>query len=120
VCETNVHHPIDSSLLQYGVRVLQRLAARAAEIAPTVGLLRDRIKAVRHRVLEIARAGRSQGVQSRPRRESSYRGLLRIVRPVVTGAPRIADKIADRRVTRHLGWQEEEVGPRRSRPIWIA
>lgn len=107
VCETNVHHPTDSSLLQDGVRVLQRLAARAAEIVPRVGPLRDRRKAVRHRVLEIARAARSRGEHSKQRRERSYRALLRIVRPVLTGALRIAAKLRDKRVTRHLGWQEE-------------
>ncbi len=109
VCETNVHHPTDSSLLQDGVRVLQRLAGRAAEVVPALGQLRDRAKAVRNRVLEIARAARSRGEQSKQRRESSYRALLRIVRPVVTGAGRIAGKLGDKRVTRHLGWQEEVV-----------
>jgi IS5 family transposase len=109
VCETNVHHPTDSSLLQDGVRVLQRLAGRAAEVVPSLSHMRDRAKAVRNRVLEIARAARSRGEQSKQRRESSYRALLRIVRPVVTGAGRIARKLGDRRVTRHLGWQEEVV-----------
>ena len=109
VCETNVHYPTDSSLLQDGVRVLQRLAGRAAEVVPTLGQMRDRAKAVCHRVLEIARAARSRGEQSQRRRESSYRALLRIVRPVVTGAGRIAGKLGDQRVTRHLGWQEEVV-----------
>jgi IS5 family transposase len=109
VCETNVHHPTDSSLLQDGVRVLQRLAGYAAELVPALGHIRDRAKAVRNRVLEIARAARSRGEQSKRRRERSYRALLRIVRPVVTGARRIAGTLGDRRVTRHLGWQEELV-----------
>jgi len=109
VCETNIHHPTDSSLLQDGVRVLQRLADRAAEVVPALGQMRDRAKAVRNRVLEIARAARSRGEQSKRRRESSYRALLRIVRPVVSGAGRIAGKLGDKRVTRHLGWQEELV-----------
>ncbi len=109
VCETNVHHPTDSSLLQDGVRVLQRLAGRAAELVATLGPLRDRTKAVRNRVLEITRAARSPGEQAQRRRERSYRALLRIVRPVVTGAGRLARKLGDRRVIRHLGWQEEAV-----------
>jgi IS5 family transposase len=107
VCETNIHHPTDSSLLQDGVRVLQRLAGHAAEVVPAVGRMRDRAKAVRNRVLEITRAARSRGEQSQQRRERSYRGLLRIVRPVVTGAARSAARLGDRRVTRHLGWEEE-------------
>lgn len=109
VCETNVHHPTDSSLLQDGVRVLQRLAERAAEVVPALGRMRDRAKAVRNRVLEIARAARSPGEPSKRRRERSYRTLLRIVRPVVSGARRVAAKLGDKRVTRHLGWQEEAV-----------
>lgn len=109
VCETNVHYPTDSSLLQDGVRVLQRLAEQAAEVVPALGQLRDRTKAVRNRVLEIARAARSRGEQSMQRRERSYRALLRIVRPVVTGARRIAGKLGDQRVTRHLGLEQELV-----------
>jgi IS5 family transposase len=109
VCETNVHYPTDSSLLQDGVRVLQRLAERAVEVVPALGHIRDRAKAVRNRVLEITRAARSRGEQSRQRRERSYRALLRIVRSVVSGAGRIAGKLSDQRVTRHLGWQEEVV-----------
>ncbi len=109
VCKTNVHYPTDSSLLQDGVRVLQRLAERAAEVVPAVGAMRNRAKAVRNRVLEIARAARSRGEQSKERRESSYRVLLRIVRPVVTGARRIAGKLANKRVTRHLGWEGEMI-----------
>jgi IS5 family transposase len=107
VCETNVHHPTDSSLLQDGVRVLQRLAGRAAELVPALGPMRDRAKAVRNRVLEIARAARSPGEQSKQRREKSYRALLRIVRPVVSGAVRMAQKLGDGRVTRRLAWPEE-------------
>jgi IS5 family transposase len=71
--------------------------------------MRDRAKAVRNRVLEIARAARGRGEQSKRRRESSYRALLRIVRPVVTAAGRIAGKLGDQRVSRELGWQEELV-----------
>lgn len=107
VCETNVHYPTDSSLLQDGMRVLQRLAEQAAELVPAVGTMRNRAKAVRNRVLEIARAARSRGEQSKQRRERSYRGLLRIVRPVVTASRRIASKLADKRVTRHLEHQAE-------------
>lgn len=107
VCETNVHYPTDSRLLQDGTRVLQRLAEHAEELVPAVGRMRDRAKAVRNRVLEIARAARGRGERFKKRRESSYRALLRIVRPIVTGAGRIADKLGDKRVTRHLGLQGE-------------
>lgn len=102
VCETNIHHPTDSSLLQDGVRVLQRIAARAEQLVPNLGQMRDRSKAVRNRVLEIARAARTRGAPAQERREESYRSLLRIVRPVVTVATRVTDRLGDGRVTRHL------------------
>jgi IS5 family transposase len=102
VCETNVHYPTDSSLLQDGVRVLQRVMQRAEELVPALGRMRDRSKSVRHRILEIARAARSRGPAAQERREHSYRLLLRIVRPVVTQAEVAAQKLDDRRVTRHL------------------
>ncbi len=103
VCETNVHYPADSTLLQDGVRVLQRVMQRAEELVPSLGKLRDRAKSVQHRVFEIARAARAKGEQAQDRRKLSYRKLLRIVRPVATAATRAADKLGDSRVTCHLG-----------------
>ena len=107
VTETNVHYPTDSSLLGDGVRVLQRVVARAEKLVPSLGTLRDRSKSVRNRMLEIGRAARGKGEAARDRREQSYRKLLRIVRPVVTAASSAADKLGDGRVTRHLGFMEE-------------
>jgi len=109
VCETNVHYPTDSSLLQDGARVLQRVVRQAEELVPLLGRMRNRSKAVRNRVLEISRAARGRGDAARTRREKSYRALLRIVRPIVTRAGHVAGKLGDGRVTRHLGRQEELV-----------
>lgn len=106
VCETNIHHPTDSSLLSDGVRVLQRLVGRAEELVPAIGGLRNRSKSVRNRIIEIARAARGKGEAARERRVLSYRKLLRIVRPVVTAASAAADKLGDGRVTRHLGFMD--------------
>lgn len=103
VCETNVHYPTDSALLQDGVKVLQRVIQRAEELVPSLGKLRDRAKSVHHRVFEIARAARAKGEQAQERREQSYRKLLRIVRPVVTAATRAAEKLGESGTTRHLG-----------------
>ena len=102
VCETNVHYPTDSSLLGDGVRVLQRVVARAQEIVPALGRARDRWRSVRRRMLDIARSTRSRGDAARKQREMSYRKLLRTVRPVVTTARQVADKLGEGRVTRHL------------------
>lgn len=103
VCETNVHYPTDSSLLQDGVRVLQRAVRRAEELLPSLGRMRDRSKSVRNRVLEIARSTRGKGPAAQERRERSYRALLRIVRPVVTEASVVAQRLGDGRVTRRVG-----------------
>jgi IS5 family transposase len=102
VCETNVHYPTDSSLLNDGVRVLQRLVRRAEELVPSLGRMRDRSKSVHNRAFEIARASRGRGAPAQEQRDRSYRSLLRIVRPVVTEATRVADRLVDGRVTRHL------------------
>lgn len=103
VCETNVHYPTDSSLLQDGARVLQRLVRRSEEVAPSLGRMRNRSRAVRNRILEIARAARGRGDGAKKRRETSYRSLLRIVRPIASSASTAARKLGDKRVTRHLG-----------------
>jgi IS5 family transposase len=107
VCETNVHYPTDSSLLQDGARVLQRIVSQAEELLPGLGKMRDRSKSVRNRVLEIARAARGRGEAARERRKKSYRALLRIVRPVVTSAAQVAGQLGDGGVTRHLGCHEQ-------------
>jgi IS5 family transposase len=102
VCEANVHYPTDSDLLEDGVRVLHRLAQRAIALVPSLEPVRDRSRAVRRRVLDIARTTRSRGEAAKQRRESTYRSLLRVARPVVTGVARIAERLGDRRVTRHV------------------
>jgi len=109
VCETNVHYPTDSSLLQDGVRLLHRTVQRAEQLLPSLGRVRDRSRAVQHRVLEIARASRGRGEAAKQRRNKSYESLLRIVRPAVTAASTVARKLGDSRLTRHLSWVEEAV-----------
>jgi IS5 family transposase len=109
VCETNIHYPTDSSLLQDGVRVVQRLVKDAEQVLPSLDQMRNRSKAVRNRALEIARAARSRHKDAKQRREKSYRSLLKIVRPMVANATRVVKKLGDRRVTRHLNWADEMV-----------
>lgn len=108
VCETDVHYPTDSSLLQDGVRVLKRFVRRAEKLVPSLGRMRNRSTAVRNRVLEINRSTRGRGEAARQQRERSYRGLLRLARPVATHAARALGKLTDRRVTRHLGWDWQQ------------
>ena len=109
VVETNVHYPTDSSQMADGNRVLTRLATRAKELVPSLGSVRNRCRATLHRVLEINRAARSRRPEAKDRMKGSYRSLMRITRSVVTDAKRIADKLGDGRVTRHLGNAEQAV-----------
>lgn len=109
VCESNIHHPTDSTLLRDGVRVLLRAVKRAEELMPTLPTTRDRSRAALHRVLEIERGARVKGEEGKRRRKTSYRGLLRITRSVMTGATRAARKLGDGRATRHLDFVDQVV-----------
>jgi IS5 family transposase len=109
VCETNIHHPSDSSLLQDGVRVAQRLVKEAEALIPSLGSMRDRSRSMLHRVLEIGRASRSRTKDAPKRREKAYRAMLRTTRAVVTEASRVTDKLDDGRVTRHLDFTGQMV-----------
>jgi IS5 family transposase len=107
VCEANIHYPQDSSLLQDGVRVAQRLVKEAEAFLPSLGRMRDRSRSVLHRVLEIGRASRSRTTDAGKRREKSYRAMLRTTRAVVSEASKVAEKLDDGRLTRHLQWSEQ-------------
>ena len=75
--ETNIHYPTDSSLMGDGVRVLTRAMKKITKIAGEVGTkLRNRSRSVKLRVLDIARAARAKGPQSRDKLKSAYGKLL--------------------------------------------
>jgi IS5 family transposase len=94
VVETDIHYPTDSSLLGDGVRVLTRVMKRVTAIAGRVGtVLRDRSRSVKLRVIEIARAARSKGPQSRERLAGLYGHLLATTSRVVGQAKRFATEI---------------------------
>jgi transposase, IS5 family len=96
VVETNIHYPTDSSLLGDGVRVLTRVMKKITAIAGEVGAkLHDRSRSVKYRVLEIARAARAKGPQSRAKLEKAYGNLLMSTSRVVGQAKRFAREIAD-------------------------
>jgi hypothetical protein len=96
VVETNIHYPTDSSLLGDGVRVLTRVMKKITGIVGGVGAkLHDRSRSVKYRVLEIARAARAKGPQSRAKLERAYGNLLMSTSRVVGQAKRFAREIAD-------------------------
>ena len=95
VTETNIHYPTDSSLLLDGVRVLTRTMKRAVEISGNVGeRVRDRMRSVGHRAMEIARITRAKGQkQTKEKLQASYKRLLKATGQVVAQAKRIADEV---------------------------
>lgn len=97
VTETNIHYPTDSSLLGDGVRVLTRTMKKIVEIGGNVGeQVRDRIRSVSHRLLEIARISRSRVKnQGKERLQHAYQRLLNSTGQVVAQAKRIADEVAN-------------------------
>jgi transposase, IS5 family len=95
VLETNIHYPTDSSLLGDGVRVLTRGRQKVEDLAGKAGAqLRDRSRSVQLRVLDIARAARSQGAQSQDKLKKGYAKRLLSTRRVVGQAKRFARDIA--------------------------
>src|SRR6516162_1589636 len=88
VTETNIHYPTDSSLLSDGVRVLTRTMKRIVEISGKAGEhVRDRMKSVGRRVMEIARITRTKGQkQTKEKLQASYKRLLHTTGQVVAQA----------------------------------
>ena len=96
VVETNIHYPTDSSLMGDGVRVLTRAMKKITKIAGEVGTqLRDRSRSVKLRVLDIARAARAKGPQSKDKLQSAYGKLLSSTSRVVGQAKRFAKEVAE-------------------------
>jgi IS5 family transposase len=106
VCETNIHYPTDSSLLRDGVRVLQRLVKESVAVITSLYPIRDRSRSALHRVLEINRAARCRRKESKKRLKKSYISLLKITNSVLSDAGKIAKKLNDGRVTRHLCYSD--------------
>ena len=99
VVETNIHYPTDSTLLGDGTRVLTRMMKRAA-VSKRGGLktkVRDRMRSVKRRVLEIALAARQKGPQGEERKKAAYRRLVSLARKVVNQADRVRTEVETRR-----------------------
>ena len=97
VVETNIHYPTDSSLLGDGARVLTRTMKKITALIPQCGTgtrLRDRMRSIGRRVMEIARTSRSKGPQVQERMKQGYRRLLTATRKVVNQAKRFRDEMA--------------------------
>jgi transposase, IS5 family len=96
VVETNVHYPTDSSLLGDAVRVLTRTMKKITKIVGDGGAkLRDRSRSVKLRMLEIARAARAKGPQSKERLTQAYSQLLNSSSRVLGQAKRFSQEISE-------------------------
>jgi transposase, IS5 family len=94
VVETNIHYPTDSSLLGDGNRVLTRLMKKVTAVAGQVGTkLRDRMRSVARRVVEIARASRVKGEKGKEKLQPVYRKLLDITGRIAAQAKRFSAEI---------------------------
>lgn len=95
VVEKNIHYPTDSSLLNDGARVLTRTMKKITELTGKAGTkLRNRMRAIGHRAMEIARTSRSKGPQVQKKLKQGYRRLLTVTRKVVNQAKRFRNEVA--------------------------
>ncbi len=95
VVEANIHYPTDSSLLGDGARVLTRTMKKITEVTGEAGTrLRNRMRTIGHRAMEIARTSRSKGPQVEEKMKRGYRRLLTATRQVVNQAKRFREEIA--------------------------
>lgn len=87
VVETNIHYPTDSSLLGDGGRVLTRTMKRIEKQAGGLKRkIRDRMRAVKKRVVAIALAARQIGPQRDQRHRRQYADLLTLTGRILSQA----------------------------------
>jgi IS5 family transposase len=119
VVETNIHYPTDSTLLGDGVRVLTRVMKKVTAVAGKVGTqMRDRMRSVKRRMLEIARASRDLSEKGKQKRALAYGKLLEVTGRVVGQARKFSSQIASkvkrgsRKVLQKAKRQLDEMIPR--------
>jgi IS5 family transposase len=119
VVETNIHYPTDSTLLGDGVRVLTRLMKRVTQVAGQAGTkFRNRTRAVRLKVLAIARASRNKTKAGQQKMKEAYVKLLEVTSRVVGDAKKFAREIRERvkngnhKILRKAKKQLEQMIPR--------
>ncbi len=98
VVETNVHYPVDSTLLADGVRVLARTIRRAKPILKDTverarTLFRDRSRRVRQVTKELIDASRRRGEQAAQEVKQHYQRLLDLTRQVVEQAQQVQEHL---------------------------
>jgi hypothetical protein len=94
VVETNIHYPTDSSLLGDGARVLTHTMKKIER--KSGGLkqrIRDRMRAVKKRVVAIAMASRQKGPQREEQQRKQYAELLTVTRRILNQAKRVVEEV---------------------------
>ncbi len=87
VVETNIHYPTDSSLLGDAAWVLTRTMQQLqAEVGGAGTPLRNWLRSIGHRLIEIGRATRSRGEAAVARQQAAYQKLLAATRQVLRQA----------------------------------
>ncbi len=94
VVETNIHYPTDSSLLGDGARVLTRTMQQIqAEVGHVGTAVRNRLRSVAHRLIEIGRASRGRGEAALARQRDGYQKLMAVTQRVLGQAKRVAHEV---------------------------
>jgi IS5 family transposase len=94
VLETNIHYPVDSSLLGDGVRVLMRTILRAKAVLPDRAHIsrtafRNRTRSVRQVMKELIDAARRRGEGAADALQDSYQRLVGLTTQVVRQAQQV-------------------------------
>jgi IS5 family transposase len=94
VVETNIHYPTDSSLLGDGARVLTRTMQQIqAEVGSAGSTVRNRLRSVAHRLIEIGKASRGRGAAALARQQVGYQKLMAVTQRVLGQAKRVAHEV---------------------------
>src|SRR6266540_896171 len=99
VVETNIHYPVDSTLLGDGVRVLTRTILRAKAVLPVRAevdhtAFRNRIRSVRQVMKELIDAARRHGEGAADALQDRYRRLVGLTAQVVRQAQQVETALA--------------------------
>jgi IS5 family transposase len=96
VVETNIHYPTDSGLLGDGARVLTRtLQQIQAEVGAAGTVVRNRLRSVTHRLIEIGKASRGRGAAALARQQQAYGKLMAITQRILGQAKRVAHEVRE-------------------------
>jgi len=94
VGETNIPYPTDSRLLGDAARVLTRTMQQLQAASGGAGTrVRDRLRSLGHRLIEIGRAPRRRGEAAAAQQQAAYRKLLATTRQIMRQAAGVVDEV---------------------------